>query len=225
MKNFIKIIIAGAVITIIGLGIYAISKNKNTDESNNTISFSNSSKEEILRITDSDNILGDKSAPITIVNYSDYQCPYCINFDKTMTQIVESYPGQVRWVYRHFPLPSNKYSKGTAIAAEAAGKQGKFWEFHNKIVEKSRPDGSKFQERNLLEYAKELGLNENQFKNDLKDMKVIAKVENDTASGTALKIKGTPASYLIDQNNNIEELRGALTFEQLKEKLDPPLNE
>jgi protein-disulfide isomerase len=222
MKNVLKFgLIIGAILVVI-LGIYAIAKNgtRNNDSKTATIDFS---KNDILKIRESDNIKGDKNAPITIIDYSDYQCPYCIKYDNTLNQIVSTYPTKVKWVYRHFPLPFHKAAKQASIGAEAAGAQGKYWEFHDKLVANSKSDGKGLQDDDLIKYATELGLDIDKFKSGLKDQKYIGKVESDANNGTTLKIQGTPASYLIDKTGNIEVLEGALSFDQLKAKIDSAL--
>lgn len=222
MKSALKFILVASAVVIVILSIYAISKKSASSDSFTNFN-TNSSKSDILKVQDNDNIKGDKNASITIIDYSDYQCPYCIKYDNTLNQIMSAYPTQVKWVYRHFPLPFHKAAKEASIAAEAAGSQGKYWEFHDKLVTNSQSDGRGLVEDDLVKYAKELSLNVDQFKKDLKDQKYINKVENDTASGNALKIQGTPASYLIDKNGNIEQLAGALSFDQLKAKIETAL--
>lgn len=222
MKNLIKFVLIVGAIFIAVLGIYVISKKDAS--SDGYVKFSaNSSKSDILKVQDNDNIKGNKSAAITIIDYSDYQCSYCIRYDSTLNQIISVYPTQVRWVYRHFPLPFHKAAKDASIAVEASGAQGKYWEFHDKLVDNSQPDGRGLEKNDLTRYALELGLNMDQFKKDLKDQKYINKVESDTASGNTLKIQGTPASYLIDKDGNIEQLAGALSFDQLKVKIEAVL--
>lgn len=214
--QFILIVCA---ILIVSFGIYLIAK-KGSQNSGNSAVEVNLLKSDILKVRGDDNIRGDRNASISIVVYSDYQCPYCVIFDKTMSQIISVYPGQVKWVYRHFPLPFHKAAKKAAIAVEAAGRQGKYWEFHDKLVENSQSDGKGLSEGDLLKYAKELGLEIDKFKNDLEDQRIKDKVEFDISSGTQLEIQGTPASYLIAKNGNVEQLEGALSFDQLKSKID-----
>lgn len=222
MKNIIKFGLIASAIFIVILSIYIITKKSSSNT--NSINFNtDTSKSDILKVTDSDNVKGDKNAPITIVDYSDYQCPYCIKYDGTLKQITAAYPTQVKWIYRHFPLPFHNAAKAASIAAEAAGAQGKYWEFHDKIVANSQSDGRGLAEADLIKYATEIGLQVDQFKKGLKDQKYIGKVENDIASGNALKIQGTPASYLIDKSGNIEPLQGALSLDQLKAKIETVL--
>ena len=81
-------------------------------------------------VTDTDHVRGDAGAKVTIIEYSDFDCPYCSRFHTTMNQVVQQYSGQVRWVYRHFPLDNlHPDARAKAVASECAGEQGKFWEF------------------------------------------------------------------------------------------------
>lgn len=88
-----------------------------------------------LALAADDYVFGDSSATITIVTYSDFQCPYCQRFDSTMQQIVKDFSGKVKWVYRNFPLSFHDQAQNAAEAAECAGDQGKFWEYAFKLFE------------------------------------------------------------------------------------------
>ena len=76
-------------------------------------------------VTADDHVRGDKNAPVTIIEYSDFECPYCERFHPTMLEVMEKYDGKVRWIFRHFPLSFHPNAKPAAMAAECAGEQGK----------------------------------------------------------------------------------------------------
>ncbi|TSC93822.1 MAG: DSBA oxidoreductase family protein [Candidatus Berkelbacteria bacterium Athens1014_28] len=220
MNNIIKFLLIIITITVAIAGIIIISKKSSSSSDGEIISSPDSITREILAVKSNDNIKGSEKAPITIVNYSDYQCPYCVDYDKTLNQVLAAYPNEVKWVYRHFPLPSHPAAKEAAVAAEAAGAQSKYWEFHDKLVANSKPDGQGLSKEELIKYATELGLNIDLFNQNRTNQKLIDRVEVDIVDGSNLKIKGTPASYLIDKDGNIEQLEGALSFNQLKAKID-----
>src|SRR4030095_6085014 len=116
--------------------------------------------------TDGAPALGPKGAPITIAEFSDFQCPFCSKVGPTLKQVEETYKGQVQIVWKNLPLTTiHNKAMGAALASEAAHKQGKFWEFHDKVF----ANQSKLELDNLKQYAKEIGLNPAQFENDLAD--------------------------------------------------------
>ncbi|HOX40869.1 MAG TPA: DsbA family protein [bacterium] len=223
-RNNIKFLILTVLLVVAILGIFSLTRNDLSESIADPVVVTEGSKSEILKVTEADNIRGEKNSPVTIIVYSDYQCPYCITYDRTLAQVVAAYPGKVRLAYRHFPLPFHKAAKGAAIAAEAAGLQGKYWEFHDKLVENSQPDGGGLAEKDLSEYAGEIGLNVDKFKADLKNNSLVKKVELQTKAGNSLGIRGTPSSYLINKNGEIEDLDGALSLEDLKTTIESALS-
>ncbi len=180
----------------------------------------NTEKAEILKIKANDHVRGNLNAPITIVEYSDFQCPYCVKYAYTLQEIMVAYPGKIKWVFRHYPLPFHQAAKGAGTAAEAAGNQGRFWEYADILFEKSQADGTGFSNDDLVQYAVQLGLDVNQFSSDADNPKYEQKINSDTADGDKLKITGTPASFLIDDEGNIQDLTGNVPYDQLKQKID-----
>ena len=176
-----------------------------------------------ITINSNDHIRGEKNAPITLVEFSDFQCPYCKKFHPTMQKVMENYKGQVRWIYRHFPLSFHQNAQKSAEASECAAEQGKFWEFVDIAFENSQPDGNGLNSGDLKKYAKELGLNTDKFNTCLSTNKFAAKVKADAASGQALGITGTPGTILIDENGNTQLITGALPYRQIKAKIDSVL--
>lgn len=136
-----------------------------------------------------DAIKGDSDkALVTIVEFSDFQCPFCSRAAATVTELEKSYGDKVRLVFKHTPLPFHQNARPASAAAIAAGKQGKFWEFHDKAFANQQG----LTEENLEAWAKELGLNVDKFNKDRKDPAVAAQVEDDIAAGQAVGIRGTP---------------------------------
>jgi protein-disulfide isomerase len=167
-------------------------------------------------VTESDHMLGDKNAPITIITYTDFQCPYCGRFNPTMEQVLEEYNGQVRWVQRDFPLSFHANAKSAANAAECAGEQGKYWEYGDKLFENQ----SSFSEDYYIELAKGLGLNEKSFTECVQSDKYASAIEAETQAGAAAGVSGTPGSFIIDQQGNATPIKGALPFETIAGALD-----
>ncbi len=165
------------------------------------------------------NVLGE--GDITIVEYSDTECPFCKRFHPTMQQVVEEYAGQVRWAYKHFPLASlHRKAKKEAMATECAAEQGKFWEYINLLFE-TTPSNDGLADEELYNMAATVGLDEGQFTECLDSEKYSNKVEAELAEAQALGGTGTPFSVIVDGEGNVlETIPGALPFEQLAPAID-----
>lgn len=222
MPNATKFLIAVFVIIIIAIGAIALSQG-DTPADSTSPSKSEGKTDNLLAAAADDRIIGDKAAPLTIVEYSDFQCPYCVQIHPTLKQVVEAYPGQVRWVYRYYPLPTHPAAKKAAYAAEAAGNQGKFVEYSDKLSVNSQPDGTGLQSDDLQKYAADLGLDMSRFNDDLASGDTAKRIERDIDSGDALKIRGTPSLFLVDQSGKGEPL-DAYTFDELKAVIDNKLS-
>lgn len=146
----------------------------------------------IAAVGSDDHVRGDEDADITIVEYSDFECPFCARFHETVQQVVDDYAGKVRWVYRHFPLSFHPESVNAAEAAECAGEQGKFWEYGDALVENQDELGEDL----YKELASDLGLNATQFDSCRTSDKYIDKIENDTKEGASAGVTGTPGSFI-----------------------------
>lgn len=174
-------------------------------------------------ITASDRVQGPENAKITFIEYSDFQCPYCVKFHATMEKVMQEYDGKVRWVYRHSPLPIHKAAPKAAEAAECAGEQGNFWEYAAALTKNSQPDGTGLAVPDLKKYSKELTLDEQKFNNCLDGGKFKEKIKLDLDSGKKLGVQGTPATFMIDGTGNQQLISGALPYEQVKAKIDSVL--
>lgn len=170
-------------------------------------------------VSDDDWIRGDKDAKVTIVEYSDFQCPFCARFHPTMQQIMTEYAGEVRWVYRHFPLSFHPEAEPAAEAAECAGEQGKFWEYGDKLIENQAVLGA----ATYAKIAADLGLNKGKFDTCLSSDRALAKIRAQAASGATAGVSGTPGSFVIGSDGSIQEIRGALPFESVKAAVDAAL--
>lgn len=159
-------------------------------------------------------IRGDKNSKVTLVEYSDFQCPACRNREPEVNSLVNEFGTHMRYVYRNFPLRQiHLNSQISAQAAEAAGLQGKYWEMHNLLFEKQQtwsPQPADVVKATFAEYAAQLGLNVDQFNKDLTSNKVEGLVNEDADSGKASGVNSTPTFFLngleLKQKNN-DELR------------------
>ncbi|MCB0308737.1 MAG: thioredoxin domain-containing protein [Bdellovibrionales bacterium] len=168
-------------------------------------------------------VRGSKNAPVTIVEFSDFECPYCQRGASTIEKIVKSYKGKVKLYFRDFPLGFHPHAKPAAVAARCAADQGKFWEYHDVLFEDQKgwlekaKKGSNDQEP-FIEIAKKLKLKEADFKKCVESGDKLAMIEKDMAVGADAGITGTPAFFV----NGIP-LFGALPEEKFKEVIDKEL--
>lgn len=165
-----------------------------------------------LEVKDTDHVRGNKNAKITIVEYSDFQCPYCSSFHTTMQQVMQAYPNDVKWVYRHFPLDSiHPVARKAAEASECAGDQGKFWEYTDQLFANQQS----LSLSSLSSFAETVGLNVNEFDACLSSGKYALKVETDLQEGVSMGVRGTPGSFI-----NGQTIPGAVPFEQMQAAIE-----
>jgi len=158
--------------------------------------------------TDRDHLRGDKKAKITLVEYSDFECPFCGRFHETMNQVLDEYDGEVNWVYRHLPLTQLHAGAQTkALASECAGEQGKFWEFADELFADQNLPVSE-----LSNLASSVGVkNIKDFESCIEGKVYGAKVGQDAADAAG---NGTPHTIVVDEDGKIlTSIRGAVPFE------------
>lgn len=165
---------------------------------------SSTSSSTIPAVTASDHVSGPLTAKAVLIEYSDFQCPACGAYAPIVRQVKQQYGDKLALVYREFPLrQTHKYAQLAAQAGEAAAQQGKFWEYHDLLFERqaSWPQAMNVKQT-LVDYAKELGLDETKFSADFDSQAVKDRINIDVASGTAAKIPGTPTFFLNGQRIN-----------------------
>jgi protein-disulfide isomerase len=173
-------------------------------------------------------VRGDESAPITIVEFSDFQCPNCGRFARnTAPQIVEEYiaTGQVNMVYKHFPIRGPD-SMAASLASQCAGDQGKFWEFHDMLFNNQEGEGSGWASaENMKGFASELGLDREKFDLCLDSEKYRSLVEGDLAFGQEIGVTGTPSFVIVySDGSEPEGVLGAQPFSSFKAVLDTKID-
>ncbi len=136
--------------------------------------------------------IGVKNAAVTVVEFSDFQCPYCARFAPTIKEVLKAYPNEVQFVYKDFPLSFHKQAKNAAKAARAAGEQGKYWEMHDLIFEKY----STVNEEMFKEFAAKLSLDMNKFNADFSSNKYDALIQQDINLGRQAGVTGTPSLFM-----------------------------
>ncbi|MEO8605513.1 MAG: DsbA family protein [bacterium] len=156
---------------------------------------------------------GKDNAPVTIIEFSDYECPYCKKAQPAVDEVIKVYGDKVRFAYRNYPLPFHKSAKPAAQAALCANEQGKFWVFHDKVMV-----ATDLTPANLQQLATASGVDRAKFDECVKADKFTAEIDKDLAAGQAAGVNGTPAFFI-----NGRLLDGAQPFEKFKEVIDEEL--
>ena len=157
---------------------------------------------------------GPENAPITIVEFSDFQCPYCKKGSDTMKDVAKKYGSKVQYFFRDFPLSFHERGKPAANAARCASEQGKFWQFHDKLFD----DQKKLADEDFIALGKSLGLDMSKFEPCVKENKMMGEVEKDMQAGENAGVSGTPAYFV----NGIF-MSGALPMKKFEEVIDAEL--
>jgi predicted DsbA family dithiol-disulfide isomerase len=159
---------------------------------------------------------GPENASVTVIEFSDYECPFCRRAEPVVEQMLKEYAGKVRFEYRHFPLESiHPLARGAAEAAVCADEQGRFWEYHAKLF---AGDGSALAQPVLAQHAVQSGLDVAAFQACLASGRARARVEADLASGKAAGVTGTPAFFV-----NGVPYSGAIPIEEFRRAIDDEL--
>ena len=156
---------------------------------------------------------GGANAPVTMIEFSDYECPFCKKADETVQQVMKTYGDKVRLVHRDFPLSFHAHALPAAEAARCAEAQGKFWEYHGKLFASQDLSPEKLQA-----LATEVGLDRAKFDECVTKEQFKSGIDKDIADGTEAGVTGTPAFFI-----NGRMLSGAQPFEKFKEVIDDEL--
>ena len=162
-------------------------------------------------------ILGEEDAPVTMVEFSDFQCPYCARFfEQTFPQLKENYikTGKVKLAFRHLPLSFHQYAQKTAEASECANEQGKFWEYHDTVFNNQ----DQLSDTILSTWAGEIGLDVKKFDDCLESGKYKEKVQADSNDAGSYGVSGTPSFFV-----NGKLLVGAQPYEAFQQVIDAEL--
>lgn len=174
-------------------------------------------------VSEKDHIRGNKDAQVVLIEYSDFECPFCQRFHPTMQQVMKDYGNKVAWVYRHYPLPFHSKAQKSAEASECAAELGgneAFWKMTDAIYQKM--PGIELSQ--LPQVAQEIGLNKSKFESCLNSGKHAGKVSEDMNGGTSAGVSGTPGTILISKSGKKEFINGAQPYEQVKAIIDGALN-
>jgi protein-disulfide isomerase len=164
--------------------------------------------------TEGSPVLGSPEAVVEIVEFSDFQCPFCSRVTPTLKQVQKDYGDRVRIVFKHLPLGMHPKAPDAHAAAEAAHRQGKFWEMHDAIFANQQ----QMAPEKYVEYATQLGLDLERFKKDVADPAVRQRVEGDAEEAARLNVRGTPGFFI-----NGRYLSGAQPLSAFKQRIDEEL--
>lgn len=207
MKN--PWVIVGIIMVILfgGAMWYSSTANSNNNEGVETISH----------------MKGNGEARITLVEYSDFQCPACAAFQPVLDQVLESHGDAISFEYKHFPLPIHSSALQAAVAAEAAGQQGKFFEFHDALFENQTEwSNSATPNASFLSYAQDLELDMTLFKRHMNSSILKDKVKQNTQEGRDLSVTGTPTFFLNGEKMQIATYEDFVT--QVNQAINPNVN-
>ncbi len=166
---------------------------------------------------------GPLAAPVRLVEYSNFRCPACHEVQPTLAHLLGRYPGKIRYEFRHFPAANDRRSVMAHLAAEAAAAQGRFWPYHHRLFQdRARRMNASNPLESFLQFAVELGLDEDRFSMAFVDPETLKRVEQDLNAGRALGVRATPAFFIQGH-----VLVGPRQFEQeaekwIQEALQPP---
>lgn len=167
----------------------------------------------IPAIRDSESFKGGEDAQVVLVEYTDFECPYCFRHHATMNQVIAEYGNKIKYVLRHFPLGFHPEAQKAAEAFECAAEQGKAYQMSDYIFDAN--EASEMSVAKWKEGAKTLGLKTSQFNDCLDDGKYAGKVQQDVSEGSASGVDGTPATFV-----NGQLVSGALPFESFTQIID-----
>lgn len=215
----ISILIAGG---IIAFAIVSPSSDQGRPSSGVEVSqgdFGNSlsgTAQSIRPVSTADHIRGNPDAPVTIVEFSDFECPFCRRLHPTLRQALEEFDGQVRWVYRHFPLTSiHSRAQGAAVASECAARLGgndAFWRFSDLAFDNQSRLGRTFYES----FARDSGLSTEEFNSCLSSAEPLAAVNGNLQDAINSGGRGTPYAVVINARGELFPFSGALPYEQIR---------
>lgn len=170
-----------------------------------------------------ENIRGKKDAAITLIEYSDFECPFCARFHPAMKQVMEEYGDKVRWVYRHYPLSFHPNAQKAAEASECVAKMGgndAFWKYADAIFAENDKLGGKISPEAITAAIQASGANATTVQTCVDSGEMADLVKNQMQAGTSIGVTGTPGTVLVKSNGDQQLISGAVTFEQLKAYID-----
>jgi protein-disulfide isomerase len=207
--NTKRIFTWGAFILIIGLIVWGMIAAANKAEKESA------GMAQVDAVTSTDWVKGNASSTVTLIEYSDFQCPACGAYFPLIEDFYSKNSTSFKFVYRHFPLTQHANAIPASKASEAAGKQGKFWEMHSKLFSNQESWATSTNAKAVFEgYAKDLGLDIEKYNADLELPEVMTKIDSDQKSGIKAGVNSTPTFYLNGKKVSPQN------YDQLKKLID-----
>ena len=178
-------------------------------------------------VTARDHVRGNAKAKVTIIEYSDFECPFCKRHAPTMAQVLSTYKDDVNIVYRHFPLSfhanAQKLAEGSECAAELGGNDV-FWKFHDEVFDSSAPNAAQATPERFAEIAKKIGVNETKFKQCIDSGKHAKYIADQMQSGIDAGVQGTPGNFIVNnETDETKNISGAVPFSSFQSAIDAML--
>ncbi|MCR4334795.1 MAG: DsbA family protein [Patescibacteria group bacterium] len=171
-------------------------------------------------IDSNDHTKGNEKSAVTLVEYSDFQCPACGAYYPLVKKITEQFGDKIYFAYRHFPLSQHQNAKLSSFVSEASGKQGKFFEMHDMIFDNQLAwSESNDAKKIFTEYAMKLGLDMEKFNADIESKEIIQKVDNDAISGVNSGVDSTPSFFL-----NGKKINNPQSYEEFEKIINDAIN-
>ncbi len=231
-KSSAPIIIIGVVlIAVVLVGWYLISNSRSNNSGNNTVrpTTANANKPAVNPATapqgaNPPNFAGGPNASVVVEEFADFQCAACAGANPTMNEIKSMFGSRIKFVFRNYPLAIPQHDKAydAAVAVEAAGMQGKFWEFQSQLFNNQKDWSSNPNYKQMWsDYAKNLGMNVDKFTTDMAGLGAKSRVDADMARGRGLGVSSTPSVFingvLVDFNSmTVAGLKSAIDAELAK---------
>jgi len=203
--------------------LYGLNKQSSLNSINQNLGNANiSDTTEIISqiIKKNTHVLGNQDSTVAITMFADFECPYCNEAFPVINKLINEYKDKVKFSFHHFPLTEHKNALQAALALEAAGKQNKYWDMYNLLIEGYKSQGAKaLANEQILQYAEKIGLDMTVFQNDLNEQKGLNIIQEDLDNGKKLGIKGIPTVYISNQ-----KLEGIQNYEDYSKVIEEELN-
>lgn len=174
-------------------------------------------------VTADDHVRGDVNAKVALIEYSDYECPFCQRFHETMAQVMEEYDGKVSWVFRHYPLSFHANAQKAAEASECiaslAGEDA-FWTYTDNYFERTTATGTGIALTELANMGQEVGANTTAVQNCLDNDEMAQLIADSISTGTSAGVSGTPGTFVVVDGEVQELIPGALPYEQVQQIIE-----